>query len=592
MKNIRRGNNNYYNLQLSYKEYWDIDLVRDLRPCFNCDEVVSGDVVGVFNFNEITGECNEILWEDATSINEDLCDIGLTGYDNRFVLNYTGETFNPSGDTTFCLYPISGDNFCYNMQSVTDEFGVDAIKFCGGFLQGFYKLEDYDYQTMPNFYPNGWTKEFWIKREECSGTVVTYTGETTYTIPNPTGETLITEIWETEIISGNTCVSGVTLNSVYPENEGIFYYWGLRAENKFCIFNDWSGMTTCTGVPLNAKVETTTDIGMNPFLYYNRRLICEGENQAQTKVEYKECCEELICNSLAFRVDDNGAIGVRILSTSGECIVSGEDISYTDEPILEEYYSNDNIIEENQWYHVVYRFIPYDKTECQGYRNGLGTLDVYVDGMLKLSIDNFREIIPYALDEDKDKQLGVPYNISVGGGTQGLLEAYPNEMNDITANTIDVCDYTVTIRKPCVFRGISIDGVEYYIPHVTLNEPLIIESWLEMLLPDRYGDITVTNSVVDCKIQIVITLNGITNEIDYFILRGGGVKPCVIQCYQVNPHLGACGYLEENFAGTFDGLISAMRIHDRPLCLQEIRCNYNIEKFKYNKQYARFTCVE
>lgn len=56
----------------------------------------------------------------------------------------------------------------------------------------------------------------------------------------------------------------------------------------------------------------------------------------------------------------------------------------------------------------------------QHYRNG--RLKIYVNGKLFYTIEDFKEIIPRALTTDKEKQVGVPYNISWGGGTQGLRE--------------------------------------------------------------------------------------------------------------------------------------------------------------------------
>jgi hypothetical protein len=56
----------------------------------------------------------------------------------------------------------------------------------------------------------------------------------------------------------------------------------------------------------------------------------------------------------------------------------------------------------------------------QQYRNG--RLKIYVNGKLFYTIEDFKEIIPRALTTDKEKQVGVPYNISWGGGTQGLRE--------------------------------------------------------------------------------------------------------------------------------------------------------------------------
>lgn len=52
------------------------------------------------------------------------------------------------------------------------------------------------------------------------------------------------------------------------------------------------------------------------------------------------------------------------------------------------------------------------------YRNG--RLKIYVNGRIFYTFENIEEIIPRALNTDKEKQVGVPFNISWGGGTQGL----------------------------------------------------------------------------------------------------------------------------------------------------------------------------
>jgi hypothetical protein len=54
--------------------------------------------------------------------------------------------------------------------------------------------------------------------------------------------------------------------------------------------------------------------------------------------------------------------------------------------------------------------------------NRLGRLKIYINGKIFYTIENFEEIIPRALNTDKEKQVGVPFNISWGGGTQGLRE--------------------------------------------------------------------------------------------------------------------------------------------------------------------------
>ena len=54
--------------------------------------------------------------------------------------------------------------------------------------------------------------------------------------------------------------------------------------------------------------------------------------------------------------------------------------------------------------------------------NRLGRLKIYINGKIFYTVENFEEIIPRALNTDKEKQVGVPFNISWGGGTQGLRE--------------------------------------------------------------------------------------------------------------------------------------------------------------------------
>ena len=51
-----------------------------------------------------------------------------------------------------------------------------------------------------------------------------------------------------------------------------------------------------------------------------------------------------------------------------------------------------------------------------------GRLKFYFNGKLHHTIEDFEEIIPRALNTDKEKQVGVPFNVSWGGGTQGLRE--------------------------------------------------------------------------------------------------------------------------------------------------------------------------
>lgn len=79
------------------------------------------------------------------------------------------------------------------------------------------------------------------------------------------------------------------------------------------------------------------------------------------------------------------------------------------------YTNNKKVAETIDLVNLNYKWI-----EDKDFRNG--RLKIYINGKIHYTIENFEEIIPRALDTDKEKQLGVPFNISWGGGTQGLHE--------------------------------------------------------------------------------------------------------------------------------------------------------------------------
>ena len=597
MSNIQKNINNHFDLKLLGCNYWDFYLSMDKQTdCFNCNVLITGDVIAQFDFNNLERICSDnFKWSDATSFDGDICDIGLNGYDNRFVDAWTGETFNPSGDTTFCLPRVSGDVYCYEMEYIP-AYGVEPehIQFCGGFFQGFYRLHGYEYNVLPNFYQFGWTKEFWLKKSNCpTGETVIVTGETTE-IVNISGEDIIiTEIWETEVTQKSTCPDKYQLNEVYPDNKGIFYFWGTRAENKFCMFPAISGLTTCTGIPLATPVtEEAFQPSGNSFLYYTRRNVFCSTGSTNSTGDFSDCCEGVINNAMGFRVTDEGEIGVRILTTTGECKLVGESIMFSGTPIVEEFYSKPGIIEDDKWHHVAYRFKPYETTECIGYRIAFGELSIFVDGFLKVKLDGFPEFIPYELDEHPDKQLGVPFNISIGGGTQGLLESYTfsglTEGYGLTGYT--ACNYVTSFVNPCVFNGVIVNGIEFKSPPLSISEPELIETFLEMVIPRRHGQIKLTPYTKGCGQGLKIEVLASLDKLDAVLIGNGVSSWCVTNCINIPPHNGRCGYIEDAFAGSFIGGIADFRLHNRALCLHEIRCNFQLEQQKYNRDREIFNC--
>jgi hypothetical protein len=169
--------------------------------------------------NGLLFSSNDYVYDKAINDDLSLKNIGFTGIDTSLVPfdvdSATTEDFANivqnttldivSGDTRLQLAPVSGNTKLYSypceIVSETDNTsGETYYKLNGGFLQGFYKTCDDKYQVLPQFINGAWNLEFVIRPR------------TDY------------------VESGGTAN---TLNMMYPDNAGIFFYMGTRAENKF-----------------------------------------------------------------------------------------------------------------------------------------------------------------------------------------------------------------------------------------------------------------------------------------------------------------------------------------------------------------------
>lgn len=556
MGNIHNYYYNHLDLKLIDDGYWDFTLNSDEV----CDYGISDDcLIAHYDFNNPNTFASQgidygetiyslVSWNGASNTGYTLTNIGLTGIDNGLITfeKLSGDTGNeallsaltgstlviPSGETRLRLDRVTGmtGNYIYPIDFVTEiefpEVG-DYAQLCGGFYQGFYKLEGYDYQVLPNRYSKSWTAEVWLKKDSdaCSG----YTG--------------------------------TTLNDDYPDNAGFFLYFGTRAENKFWnqFFGNNTGCTSgctadsgCTGtvttfctvpkenemsilddngfvIPLNPPAIEISEID-NQFLIYHRgcgncgsrsctggctggkggygfkgktacdftggtltvtgftKVITDERNKFLTfhrgegKTESCWSCTggkgtdgkkgltacsfsgessnlteldvnaDVVDNAIGFRIKGDGSIGYRRLVLTGSC--SGD--TYVSGATIEEEYSASGAVEDNQWTHVAIRFVAnttYD--ECQLKERGprKGILYIYVNCRLKLVVRDFDEFIAKGLNEHKDKQLGVPYNISLGGGSQGLLES-------MTFDGQDPEDLGLLIEQN--FAGTFIGGISQF----------------------------------------------------------------------------------------------------------------------------------
>ncbi len=449
MSNIYQHNFNNYKLRLSNSDYWDHFISYDSKGgVLDHNNILSGSCllinIDIDNANSYSGNTlyNLKNWTGSTvqGSGVTLNDIGLTGIDNgfidlscsadtsgtTFINTYTGSTlFLSSGDTRYSMKRVTGCTYDYPISILSGTTEGNYARLCGGFYQGFFKLSDktffvpkddnkftwepkdfclddplsgntlsgtpYNYQTLPTRYEKGWTAEFWVRRDvnACSG------------------------------------VTATTLNDTYPDNEGLFYYMGTRSENKFWdVFSGETGYTTSSGVDLSPPSVTATTLNDNSFMVYNGSNLTSGctfTGISETITRERDRNADIVENALGFRIKQDGSVGYRYLTVSGEC--SG-DTYVTGTTVIEDY-SEENVILGGFWSHVVVRFSAYNTiTDCALINEGRrkGRLDIYVNGYLKYTKEDFDEFLFKDLNEHREKQQGVPFNYSFGGGTQGLIE--------------------------------------------------------------------------------------------------------------------------------------------------------------------------
>jgi hypothetical protein len=516
MGNIKNFNFNKLDLILSNSDYWDFFLANDDNAGGSNIPSTGNCLVSLFDFNDsniyVSGLTSSqtisslVSWSGATNSGYTFNTIGLTGIDNglvEFVKN-SGDTSNtallsaltgttliiPSGDTRLHLNRVSGTTGTYTYPiDILNDVSGDYAQFCGGFYQGYYKIDGSTYQVLPTRVNKGWVAEFWVKKDET-------------------------------LCSGHT---GTTLNDTYPNNKGIFFYMGTRAENKFwnrfegadtgctsgctvesgCTdtLSPWctipketdilignSGHTfplspyqvdeieitnpfliygraniysnTCStcgggvsgfgqksvcnydGSPITVtRPKTVLSNTQNPFLIYGR-AVSGGTRCGSCGTYYSGLGNQTVCtfsgtersieydnldynvdildNALAFRIKDDGSIGYRALIITGHC--SGT--TYISGSTILEEYSASGTVTGDVWTNIMIRFTTnyYDDCDLRIKPKRTGKLMFYIDGKLKFVVNNFSEFIARRLNDHMEKQVGVPFNISLGGGSQGLIE--------------------------------------------------------------------------------------------------------------------------------------------------------------------------
>ena len=491
-------------MRLSNSDYWDLFLCYDCVDGQDNNQILSDCIlidIDINNNNSYSGNTLYSLttWTGAT-INGSgitLNDIGLTGIDNglityncntptsgqTFLSAFTGSTLLlTSADTRFSMNRVTGCTYQYPITIETSSPKGRHANLCGGFYQGFFKLSDRTYFKEISDNKFVWPLEWFRCPPVCSGETITdccgtgHTGESSSCIdpnkayqcyldlkPVPYNYQILPDrlgglnipcldgwtatFW---LNKKSTSCSGNTLNNLNPNNKGFFFYMGTRSENKFWNqFSGETGYTTSSGYPLPPPIESKQVLNDNPFLVYTPKGCGCFSGITTEIISEKDRNLDIIDNALGFRIKDDGSIGFRSVVSTGVCsAVTATTIvdcheqcgccstatttsttvstQYITGASINECYSESNLITPDKWTHIAIRFKPYEQyTGCilETLPKRKGQLTVYVDGYLKWTLEDFDEFIFKDLDEYREKQQGVPFTYSWGGGTQGLIES-------------------------------------------------------------------------------------------------------------------------------------------------------------------------
>ena len=397
------------------------------------------------------------------------------------------------GNLTIAINTVStgviAGTVTYPMRSDFDRSGF-FYQLYGGWFQGFYNFFSYGYQVIPKRVDKGWTVECLLKVRSSGSS------------------------WNNEKV--------VNLNSVYPDNEGIFFYYGARSENKFwncyggetgyTISNNVTGLYNCTGsckytgvsadtcqsaqnfscadgtctdevscIDPNQCNSTWAYNGTNTGWTYDDQMF-SGDFYTSAQTEY-----QIMSNNFALRLSGGPEyggykLGYRALRFTGDTAITGTSNSfacsggtYATGYTIEEQYSSlpictgntadswikvDAVFKRNNFYGTALEklwrggtnlittltceeetfemsgssatttnVIEGEKLFIQNIAwtgdrsNRVGTLTLYANSRPVLIVEDFEEIIPRRLNELPPKQLGEPFNMSFGGGSQGLHES-------------------------------------------------------------------------------------------------------------------------------------------------------------------------
>ena len=226
-----------------------------------------------------------------------------------------------------------------------------------------------------------------------------------------------------------------------------------RSDNKFLLFD-----RTCEGYTTENWVEGSeviiTDVLTpkikNYFLLFNRTCGGYTTDTIGSLIDEEsrkyDILNDLYRNAIAFQIDDDGRIGYKYFV---------KDCDTDDGYKIENEWSSIGVVKDDKWYTVTIKLLPIGKKYDECAENTSSSdkmiIVIYVNGKLKFKSKELPILNLKKLNDMYSKQEGVPFNISLGGGTQGLSDV-------IYLNYRKLPEYELPIEKE--FAGTFIGFVK------------------------------------------------------------------------------------------------------------------------------------
>lgn len=407
-------------------------------------------------------------------------DNGLISYDKYSITNkeflniFLNSSYNiSSDDKRFILHKINGNNQVFSYDNdLTYDNDIQVMRLNGGFYQGFFKTDE-NYQILPHILDSEWNfeielckKDFnnndyalndkhsnnkgmfmyigtraenkWWKYYEGFNTkdvfeksyisdYVVKDNDTnlSYIKTDEDNEDYFTSDYikndldkaGNEYIADDYFASDINLDKEieFKTAEGYDLYQPniieYKTNNKFITFNHGKDGLTVNDNDID-NIETIIydvkhpDIG-NYFLLFNHT--CNGyttetiDKLIEENNKKYNILDDLYNNAIGFQITDDGKIGYKFLIKDCE----------TNYYKIESEFSFPNNIKIDEWYKINIRILPLsDKMRIM----------IFINNKLVLISKELPKFNFRKLNDLYSKQEGVPFNISIGGGTQGLCD--------------------------------------------------------------------------------------------------------------------------------------------------------------------------